>query len=172
MKARLLLAALAALLVVCAPAVAVDRVVERGIVQSVDPAAIVLRALDGTDVTLRLGPATRFRLNGRAVTIAEIRPGLVAEVVTRGTGPALVVRAFGSVERPAVRGVLFRVAPRALLLSRPSGRTVRIALGARTTVWRGGVRVRLGALRPGMHVDVYRGAGGAARAIVIRSAAS
>jgi hypothetical protein len=93
-------------------------------------------------------------------------------VVTRGTGPALAVRAFGSVERPAVRGVLLRVAPRALLLSRPSGRAVRIALGPATTVWRGGVRVRLRALRPGMRLDVYRGAGGAVRAIVIRSAAS
>jgi hypothetical protein len=171
MSARLLLAAAAALLVASAPAGAADRVVERGIVQSIDPGAIVIRALDGTDVAIRLGPATRFRLNGRAVTIAEIRPGYVAEVVTVGSGPALVVRAFGD-ERPAVRGVLLRIAPGGLLLRRPSGRAVRIAVGARTTVWRGGLPVTFRVLRPGMRLDVYRAAGGVARVIVIRSAAA
>ena len=87
MKARLLLAAAVALLAVGAPAAAADRVVERGIVQSIDPTAVVLRALDGTDIAVRLGPGTRFRLNGVAVTFADIRPGLVAEVVTVGSGP-------------------------------------------------------------------------------------
>jgi len=48
MSARLVLAAAAALLVASAPAGAADRVVERGIVQSIDPSAIVIRALDGT----------------------------------------------------------------------------------------------------------------------------
>ena len=172
MRARLVLAAAVALLVACAPALAADRVVERGIVQSVDPATIVLRALDGTDVPIRLGPATRFRLNGRAVTVAAIRPGLVAEVVTVGTGTALVVRAFGDAERAAVRGVLLRIAPRTLVLGRPSGRRVRVAIGAQTTVWRGGFRVGLRSLRPGMQLDVYRAAGGIARVIVIRSGAA
>ena len=172
MKAWLVLAAVVGLLVAIAPAVAADRVVERGIVQSVDPTTLVLRALDGTDVAVRLGPGTRVRLNGRAATVAEISPGFVAEVVTAGSGPARVVRAFGDVERGVVRGVLLRVAPRGLLLRRASGRSVRIAIGARTTVWRGGTRLGLRVLRPGMQIDVYRAAGGGARVVVIRSAGS
>lgn len=173
MTTRLVLAAVAAvLLVASAPASAADRVVERGIVQSIDPAAVALRALDGTDIAVPLGPGTRFRLNGRAATVADIHPGLVAEVVTAGSGPAIVLRAFGDVERAAVRGALLRIAPRGLLLRRPSGRSVRIAIGARSTVWRGARRVGLRVLRPGMQLDVYRAAGGVARVIVIRSAGS
>jgi len=172
MKAWLLVVALVAVLVASATAGAADRVVERGIVQSIDPTAVVLRALDGTDVAVRLGPGTRFRLNGRAATVADIHPGLVAEAVTTGAGPALVVRAFGGVERAAVRGVLRRITPRGLLVRRASGRSVRIAVNARTTVWHGGTRLGLRVLRPGMRVDVYRAAGGAARVIVIRSAAA
>jgi hypothetical protein len=171
MKARLLLAALVAVLAGAAPAAAAERVVERGIVQSIDPSVVVLRALDGTDVAIRLGPATRFRLNGAPATLEDIRPGLVAEVVTVGSRPAIVIRAFGDVGRASVRGVLLRVGQHALLLRRPSGRSVRIPIGARTTVWRGGTRVRLGALRPGMHVDAYRAAGGMARVVVIRAPA-
>ena len=66
--------ALVALLVVCgslvlaAPARRRRPHVERGIVQSLDPTSVVLRALDGSDVTVALGPATRYRLNGRRVT--------------------------------------------------------------------------------------------------------
>jgi hypothetical protein len=172
MKTRLLLAAAVALLAVSAPAAAADRVVERGIVQSIDSTAIVLRALDGTDVAIRLGPVTRFRLNGRAATVEDIHPGLVAEVVTIGPGPALVVRAFGDVERAAVRGVVLRIGSRGLLIRRASGRSVRIAINARTTVWHGGTRRGLRAVRPGMRVDVYRAAAGVARVIVIRSAAA
>ena len=172
MKAWLPVVAAVALLAAGAPAGATDRVVERGIVQSVDPTAIVLRALDGTDVAVRLGPGTRFRLNGRAATVAEIHPGLVAEVVTTGSGPAVVVRAFGDVGRAALRGVLLRSTPRGLIVRRASGRSVRIAINARTTVWHGGTRLGLRVLRPGMRVDVYRAAGGVARVIVIRSAAA
>jgi hypothetical protein len=168
MNVRLLLAALVAVLSGAAPAGAADRIAERGIVQSIDPTAIVLRALDGTDVSLRLGPETRFRLNGRAATVADVQPGFVAEVVTAGSGQALVVRAFGDARRRAVRGVLLRVAPRALVVFRPSGRSVRIAVVERTTVWRGARRIGLRALRPGLQVDVFRAPSGVARVIVIR----
>jgi hypothetical protein len=169
MKARLLLAAAALALVASAPAGAADRVVERGILQSIDRSTVVLRALDGTDVAVRIVPRTRFRLNGSHSALADIRPGLVAEVVTAGSGgPALVVRAFGDVDGATVRGVLLRVAPRGVLLRRPSGRTARIPIGARTTVWRDGTRVRVRVLRAGMRVEVYRAAGGVARVVVIR----
>ena len=148
MRAWLLVAASCALLVASGSAGAADRVVERGIVQSIDPTAVVLRALDGTDVSVRLGPATRFRLNGRAATVADIHPGFVAEVVTVGSGPAVVVRAFGDVARAAVRGVMLADRPRGRS-SAAVRRSDRIRVDARTTVWRGGRRVGLRVLRPG-----------------------
>jgi len=170
MRARLLLVIGLIALAVVAPAGAADRVVERGIVQSIDSTAVVLRALDGTAVTVALGPETRYRLNGREATLAEIRPGFVAEAVTDGSGHAIVLRAFGRAERPVEHGVLVRLAPRALLLRRSPGDTIRIPINDRTVVWRGGARVPLRALRRGMTLEVALTATGAARVILVQRA--
>ena len=171
MRARLILVAAAAALVAATPARAADRVVERGIVQSIDASAVVIRALDGTNVTVPLEPDTRFRLNGSDATLADIRPGLVAEVVIGGAGRAVAVRAFGRVDRQVERGVLVRVARRAVLLRRGPADTVRLALTARTVVWRNGARVPVRALKPGMRVQVTLAANGSARVILVRRAA-
>ena len=110
MKALLVVVAACAALGVAPAATAADRLVERGIVQSADRAGLVLRALDGTEVTVAVAPQTRFRLNGRPASLADIRSGFVAEVVTLVPGgPAAVVRAFGRARgqrrsRPARRG--------------------------------------------------------------------
>jgi hypothetical protein len=165
MRVRLMLLATCAALVAATPAAAADRVVERGIVQSIDPNAVVLRALDGTDVRIALDPATSVRLNGRAVTLDRIRPGLVAEAVTVGNGPARVLRAFGRVDPAVERGVLVQLRPRAILLERDGGVRVRIPLGLRTTVWRDGRRVRIRSLRPGLRLEVTLGANGSARVV-------
>ena len=106
----------------------------------------------------------------RQVPIADIRPGFVAEVVTSGSGAAIVLRAFGLVERPVERGVIARLAPRGLALRRGQGDTIRIPINDRTVVWRGGLRVPLRALRRGMAVDVALTANGAARVILVRRA--
>ena len=164
--------ALVALLVVCgsllvaAPAVAADRV-ERGIVQSLGPTSVVLRALDGSDVTVALGPATRYRLNGRLVTQRALRPGLVAEAVSDEAGVTRVLRAFGRVTDRREAGVLVGVRPRALVLRRESGDTVRIALTSRTVVWLGGRRVSRRALRPGRSLDVVLARNGSARLVLV-----
>jgi hypothetical protein len=121
-------------------------------------------------VSVTLGPATRYRLNGRDATPAEIRPGFVAEAVTEGSGAAVVVRAFGRPERPVERGVFVRLGARALVLRRGPGDTVRLAITDRTVVWRGTARVRLRALRPGMRVEVSLAANGSARVVLIRRA--
>jgi len=167
MRVRVVLAATAALLATAAPSLAASQAVERGIVQSIHATAIVLRALDGTEVTVPLGPDTRYRLNGRAATIDEIRPGFVAEAVTAGSGPAIIVRAFGRPERVVERGLLVRIVARRLVLRRGPGDTIRIAIDDRTAVWRGDRRVRPRALRPGMRLEVTVAANGSARVIVI-----
>jgi hypothetical protein len=164
MRVRLVLLAICASLVAAAPTAAADRAVERGIVQSIDPTAVVLRALDGTDVTVALGPQTRLRLNGRGASLDQIRPGFVAEAVTVGSGPARVLRAFGRLAG-VERGALVRLGARALVLRRVAGDRVRIPLGVRTSVWRGGRRVRLRSLRPGLQLEVVLAANGSARVV-------
>jgi hypothetical protein len=170
-KTLVVLAAACAALVPAATAVAADRVVERGIVQSVDTSGLVLRALDGTDVRISVGAGTRVRLNGRPTTLDAIRTGFVAEAVTIGTGPAVVIRAFGRASAGAETGRLAAVRPRAIMLRRGPGDVVRIPLTRSTRVWRGSARLGLGALRRGMSVQVVLGANGSARVVLIQGRA-
>lgn len=162
-----MLVAVCAALVAASPAGAADRVVERGIVQSVGPAAVVLRALDGTEVTVSVGTATRVRLNGRPATLAAIREGFVAEAVTVADGPAKVLRAFGRAAQSVLAGQILEVRPRALVVLRPGVGRVRVPLTARAVVWRGSDRLALRALRAGMRVQVVRTPAGAARVVIV-----
>ncbi len=169
MKAlALVVTACAAALAVASPAFAADRVVERGIVQSVSPSAVVLRALDGTDVTVPVGPATRVRLNGRAAALAAVSPGLVAEAVRVGSGTAVALRAFGRASGRLESGRVVRVLPRALVLRRGPGDTVRVRISARTVVWRGTRTADAKLLRRGMRVTAVLSAAGAARVVLVQ----
>jgi hypothetical protein len=166
-KALVLLAACtAALTAVSAPA-AGDRAVERGIVQSVGPTEVVLRALDGTDAGVPVGPATRVRVNGRAATLASVSPGLVAEALRAGSGPAVVLRAFGPASGRVESGRIVRVLPRALVLRRAPGDTVRIRVSPRTAVWRGTRTAGSDVLRRGMAVTIALSPVGAARVVLL-----
>lgn len=168
MRAALVLAVCASL-AAATPAAAADRVLERGIVQSIDGRSVVLRALDGTAIGVALGPATRYRLNGRAATRSAIRSGFVAEAVTVGGGPALVVRAFGALELAVERGTLVRRGTGTLVLLRPDGTIARVSLTAATTITRAGVVLRARALRRGMRLEVVLApTGGAATVRVLR----
>ena len=164
-----MLAAVCAALVAAAPSPAAGRIVERGIVQSVAPAAIVLRALDGTEVTVAVGPETRVRLNGRAATLAMVRRGFVAEAVTAASGPALVVRAFGRAAEEAVVGRLVRVRPQVIVVRSGTGERLRIPITRATRAWRGAATVGLHTLRGGMQVQIVRTPKGAARVVLVLS---
>ena len=153
--------------IVAVPATAADRVVERGIVQSIDEGAVVLRALDGSRVTVALGPETRFRLNGRNAAVDAIRPGFVAVAVTVGDGPARVLRAFGRATDRRLRGRVVGIAPRSLLLRRATGADLRVRFSAETAAFRDDRRIRVGALRRGMEVEVRLAPNGAARTILV-----
>ena len=172
MRIGLVVAVAVASLVAAAPALASDRVVERGVVQSAGPSALVLRGLDGVDLAVPVGPRTRVRLNGLRATLADIRPGFVAETVRVGTGPALRVRAFGHVPRAVEQGRVVRVG-RALLVLRLAGSgRVRILLTDRTLVRREGRLVALRALRRGTRVVVVRAADGSARVVRVAGTAA
>lgn len=162
-----MLAAVCAALATAGPSAAAGRIVERGIVQSVGPTAVVLRALDGTDATVPVGPSTRVRLNGRAATLAMIRSGFVAVAVTPGDGPATVIRAFGRAAEEAVVGALVRIRPRVIVVRSETGERLRIPITRATRAWRGTATVTLRALRRGMRVQVVRAPNGKARVVLV-----
>jgi hypothetical protein len=171
MRALALLGVVAAALGAAAPAAAADRVVDRGIVQSVSPSALVLRALDGVEVEVRLGPLTRFRLNGEPAALSDLQPGFVAEAVHDGARPALRVRAFGRLATAWARGRLVAVRGAWRVLRGGSGR-IRIPLTDGTVVRRRGRLVALRVLRVGMRVEVVRAADGSAEVVRILRASA
>ena len=166
MRVRLVAFVALAWLAAATPALAAERTVDRGIVQSVTPTAIVLRGLDGVEVDVPLGPGTQFRLNGLPATLADIRPGFVAEAVRDDSQPtALRVRAFGHIATTE-RGRLVGVRADWLVVRTEAGRT-RIALTADTVVRRAGRVVARRTLRVGQRVAVLRAEDGSAQVVRI-----
>lgn len=127
--------------------------VDKGIVQSVSAGELILRTLDGSTVALPLGPETRYRLNGVDATLADLRPGLVASVTHDGSGPARLVRAFGTV-KVVERGTVESVSRVALTLRRLDGTTVTVGLAPSTAYRKFGRPAKRGAVRPGRLVRV------------------
>jgi hypothetical protein len=168
MRVRIVLGVAIAWLVAAAPGLAADRIVERGVVQSVAERSLLLRALDGAELDVPVTPRTRVRLNGLPATLADLRPGFVAEVVRHGSRPAARVRAFGRLAREVERGRLLEIGRAVVVLrDRALGR-LRIELTEGTVVRsRGGRRATLRALRRGMRVEVVRAANGTARVVRI-----
>jgi hypothetical protein len=161
------LTTLLAALAFTGPAVAApsELVVDRGVVQSVTTSGIVLRELDGSVVSLVVGPATRVRLNGLPATLADVRPGFVAGVVHDGTAPAILVRAFG---RLVDRGAIVSTAGRQLTIRADSGQTLTFRVGARTLIFWRGLQATRAALRPGRLAIVTHTAAGEALRVAVR----
>ena len=166
------LAALAATLALAGTAAAATRApqIDRGIVQSVSPTAIVLRELDGSTAVLAVGPATRVLVNGFRATLADVEPGFVARVTHNGEAPARAVLAFGRVQLTVTRGNVAAVSARALTVRTAGGENVTFRITARTKIRVRGLPTRLAAVRPGRVVDVTHTRGGEARRIAVRPA--
>lgn len=138
---------------------------DQGVVQSVSPTAIVLRSLDGTLLTLAVGPATRVKLNGSPAQLGDVQPGFVAAVVHRGARPAVVVRAFGKVALVTDRGIVTSLSSVSIAIRTASGATLSIPLDASTRFRRLGLPVARAAARPGALVEVVHPAEGPARVV-------
>ena len=126
-----------------------DLTIDRGIVQSVSPAQIVLRELDGSSVTLAVGSATRVLLNGSPAQLTDIRPGFVAAVAHNGPRPARVIRAFGRVAANVDRGVIASVSGREFVLRRGDGSMLTLRVTPSTRVRLNGFPATPAAIRPG-----------------------
>jgi hypothetical protein len=126
---------------------------DKGVVQEVTTSSIVLRGLDGSTLSLALGPFTVVRLNGNPASLADLRPGLVASVTHNGDRPARIVRAFGTVKIVEL-GVVESVSRLELVLRRADGTLLGVALGPETRVRKFGQPARRSAVKPGKLVRV------------------
>ncbi len=129
-------------------------VLDRGIVQSVSSGQVVLRALDGSTITITVGPRTRVFLNDSPAALSSIQPGFVAGALHDGARPALYIRAVGRTAQLVVdKGVIMSVSAGGLVL-RTSAGLVTIAVGPATAVQLNGQPATLTDLRPGYIAEV------------------
>jgi len=170
MKLRSLrvLTAVAAVLALAIPAAALsapsDLTNDQGIVQSVGPTQIELRALDGSVASFAVSEATRVKVNGLRARLADIQPGYVATVTHNGDRRAVLIRVFG---RPAMivsRGIVTSLTRHAITIGSDAG-PVTIPLERGTVFrFRGGPGFRWQA-RPGALVVVRNREGGRAKSV-------
>ena len=142
--------------------------IDRGVVQTVSAAHVVLRELDGSLVTIAIGPRTRVRVNGLASTVSVIRPGFIATAVHDGDTPALAIRAIGRVVPTVDRGVVVSLIVRRLTIRTAPGASFVFRITARTRIRVRGLPATVAALRPGRVVDVAHDAAGNALRIAVR----
>ena len=132
-------------------------VTDRGIVQSAVADALVLRALDGSSLTVALDANTRVSVGDRGAGISDIQPGSVATVRHVSGGPALDVR-VALPPKPKLRtdrGVTDSVANGGIVLRLSNGSTRTIALASSTRVQGpNGREISLSDLRAGLLIDV------------------
>ena len=144
-----------------------DKTTDEGVVQSVSATEITLRELDGTVVSLAVGPSTRIRVNDRRATLADVRPGFVASVVHKGDEPALSVHAFGRIAPVVDRGVVTALAAEAITLRLDDGSSTTIPLDRGTRFRHLGRQVRRAAARPGAIVTVTYPPDGSATIVIV-----
>ena len=141
--------------------------VDRGVVQSVSSARLVLRELDGSLATITIGPRTRIRVNGFASAVTVIRPGFVATAIHNGNAPAIVIRAFGRMASTVDHGTVVSLADRLLTIRTPGGASLVVRITPRTKVRVRGVPATVAALRAGRVVDVAHDLAGNALRVAV-----
>jgi hypothetical protein len=67
---------------------------DKGVIVSVAPTLLVLRQVDGTKVSVSVGPQTSVILDDVPATLADLRPGYLVAVLHYGSQPAREVRAL------------------------------------------------------------------------------
>lgn len=149
-----------------------DLTIDRGVVQSVGPGEIVLRALDGGVAAFVVSPTANVTINGFRGTLREIRPGFVAAVAHDGSAPVTFIRAFGRQQVETERGAVTSVDRHAITLRTQSGPTVTIPLDRKTRFLLKGLPLRptlaLRLLsRPGTFVEIRRAPDAPAKAVNI-----
>ena len=164
-RSRALVAVVLVALALPAAAFAVTHAgINRGVVQSVDTSHIVVTALDGSTVTFDTSPRLVVRLNGRPASLAEITPGLVADVGVDPKGRAVLIKAFGGQSPLTERGVVTALTKSSVTIATAAGpKTVTLDKNTHFKV-QGGPGKRA-ALRVGVAVAVTHAPDGPAQVV-------
>lgn len=72
-----------------------DYRVDQGRIKQVGVFTLVLRELDGTDVTINISPTARIKLSGKNASFVQLRKGMMATTIHDGDKPADQVYATG-----------------------------------------------------------------------------
>ena len=122
----------------------------QGVVQSLAGRTVVVRALDGSTVTVPIGPGTRVLVDGKAAALRDVKPGFVAIVKWEGGPWAQQLAAFdlspASGERLAV---VKTVSANGVIVTGANGGTVTIHANVRTRVFLDGKPSALANIEPG-----------------------
>ena len=123
---------------------------EQGIVQSVSMKAVVLKALDGSVVTVFVVPSTRVFVDGVLASLHDVKPGFVAVVSWKAGKPARELQIFDlSGQNDAGVATVESVSTGAVVVREASGSTVTIRVNAKTRVLVDGKRATLQAVKSG-----------------------
>lgn len=109
---------------------------DRGIIQATGTDSLVLRALDGSSLTIPLDPRTRIYLGGQSAGFSALTPGAVAEVRHQSIGPAIDVKVQVP-PKPKLRtdrAVTLSASPTQLVLRLLNGAQITVAMDGNTRV--------------------------------------
>jgi hypothetical protein len=131
----------------------------QGVVQSLAGRTVVVRALDGSTVTVPVGPGTRVLVDGKLSALAAVKPGFVAIVKWQGGPWAQQLEAFdlspSSGERLAV---VKSVSAKGVVVTGANGGTVTIHANVRTRVFLDGKPSTLASIDAGFTLVTTAGA--------------
>lgn len=139
-------------------------IADQGIVQGVVGDQIVLRALDGSSISVPFDVRTKFFVGDRPGVLADVVPGVVATIRHQNFGMAIDVR-IAIAPKPKLRidrGITESAGATAIIIQLRNGSSRIIAIGATTRVFApNGRQVGAEALRSGLLVDVLYDPAGA-----------
>lgn len=128
-------------------------VTRRGIVQALSAKGITLKELDGTTLSVFVDAQTRVFINGKRALLREVKPGFAAIAKGKAGEPARELRTFDlSGQHGPVGSVVKSVSDTAVVLTKPDGGTVTVAVDAKTRVLIDGKPASLGEVEPGFVV--------------------
>jgi hypothetical protein len=128
-----------------------------GIVQSATAGAVVVKELDGSTVSVPVGPSTHVFVDGLRATVSGIQPGFVASATWKAGKAADELLVF---DPSATVAVVQSVSTRAVVVTTAAGKTVTVHVTPKTRVLvdgdpaslhsvAAGYTLVLGATRPG-----------------------
>jgi hypothetical protein len=125
---------------------------DQGVVQSVSANAILLKALDGSVVSIPIDGSTRFYVGDRPASLGDIKPGFVVTAAWRDGSAAAEISALNPSPGPSV-SIVASVGTGKIVVTSPDGSSTTIRVNNRTREFVDGKRARPQDVKPGYTVS-------------------